>query len=50
MAEYSEKRKAQFSSCMKKLEALVADNPSETLAIFAGDLNIRDSEVRIVGL
>ena len=43
--QVSAERKRQFNQCMEQLIFMSADKPSETLAIFGGDLNIRDSEV-----
>lgn len=43
MAEYSDARKAQFFDCMQKLGKFASD--PNCLAVFAGDLNIRDNEV-----
>uniref|UniRef100_A0AC34FG56 Endonuclease/exonuclease/phosphatase domain-containing protein n=1 Tax=Panagrolaimus sp. ES5 TaxID=591445 RepID=A0AC34FG56_9BILA len=45
MREHAQARKAQFSECMKKMESNL---DAETLVIFAGDLNIRDSELPMI--
>uniref|UniRef100_A0A7E4VKJ9 Endo/exonuclease/phosphatase domain-containing protein n=1 Tax=Panagrellus redivivus TaxID=6233 RepID=A0A7E4VKJ9_PANRE len=42
MREHAATRKAQFNECMKTLEKNIGSN---TLVLFAGDLNIRDTEV-----
>ncbi|KAI1710722.1 5'-tyrosyl-DNA phosphodiesterase [Ditylenchus destructor] len=41
----SKKRTAQFAQCMKLLGELAAEDEPNTLAVFGGDLNIRDKEV-----
>uniref|UniRef100_A0A914Y4C6 Endonuclease/exonuclease/phosphatase domain-containing protein n=1 Tax=Panagrolaimus superbus TaxID=310955 RepID=A0A914Y4C6_9BILA len=45
MREHAQARKAQFSECMKRMEANL---DPDTLVIFAGDLNIRDSELPMI--
>jgi len=49
MKDYSSQRKVQFKECLQKLQEMMSeDDPSETLAIFGGDLNVRDNEVEDV--
>uniref|UniRef100_A0A914HQP4 5'-tyrosyl-DNA phosphodiesterase n=1 Tax=Globodera rostochiensis TaxID=31243 RepID=A0A914HQP4_GLORO len=43
--EHGEVRKAQFKRCMEKIGTTVGSDAAETLAVFGGDLNIRDKEV-----
>uniref|UniRef100_A0A915DAQ5 5'-tyrosyl-DNA phosphodiesterase n=1 Tax=Ditylenchus dipsaci TaxID=166011 RepID=A0A915DAQ5_9BILA len=45
MKEHSGQRSKQFEQCISKLDALSRVDPSNTLAIFGGDLNLRDEEV-----
>ncbi|KAI1711071.1 5'-tyrosyl-DNA phosphodiesterase [Ditylenchus destructor] len=45
LKEESETRTAQFAQCMKKLGELATEDEPNTLAVFGGDLNIRDHEV-----
>lgn len=42
-------RKAQFKQCIEKLNEFIFNSESDkTLAIFGGDLNIRDEEVIVI--
>uniref|UniRef100_A0A915DQS5 5'-tyrosyl-DNA phosphodiesterase n=1 Tax=Ditylenchus dipsaci TaxID=166011 RepID=A0A915DQS5_9BILA len=43
--ENSSQRSKQFAHCINKLDAISGADPSKTLAIFGGDLNLRDEEV-----
>ncbi|KAL3124663.1 hypothetical protein niasHT_009250 [Heterodera trifolii] len=43
--EVGEERKTQFKLCMDKIRSMAGTDSEETLAVFGGDLNIRDKEV-----
>lgn len=45
MKDEADTRIEQFATCSKKLSALISEDEPNTLAIFGGDLNIRDHEV-----
>lgn len=45
MKDYEKARQQQFSQCIERLIFMTAYNPADTLAIFGGDLNIRDKEI-----
>lgn len=49
MKDYSAERKDQLSTVFKMMSDIQEKNPEKT-CIFGGDLNVRDAEVRAVGL